>query len=181
MGFDPASSRANFSTVHDPDHLKLQLEERHASAVGGFAPEIEAELRKLEAAELLILQFPLWWFGLPAILKGWVDRVFAMGRVYGGGAIYETGRFRGRRALLSLTTGGGPKAYAPDGFNGDLSAILRPIHRGVLQFVGFDVLAPQVVFGPVRLTSAARAAALAAWAARLAAIAGEAPVAVGRC
>ena len=32
----------------------------------------------------MIWQFPLWWFGLPAILKGWVDRVFAMGWAYGG-------------------------------------------------------------------------------------------------
>jgi Flavodoxin-like fold len=31
----------------------------------------------------MIWQFPLWWFGLPSILKGWVDRVFAMGRTYG--------------------------------------------------------------------------------------------------
>ncbi|MED5357468.1 MAG: NAD(P)H-dependent oxidoreductase [Pseudomonadota bacterium] len=34
---------------------------------------------------MLIFQFPLWWFGLPAILKGWVDRIFAMDRLYGGG------------------------------------------------------------------------------------------------
>ena len=180
MGFDPVSSRANFASVHDPAFLKLQLEERHATDVGGFAPEIEAELRKLEAADLLILQFPLWWFGLPAILKGWVDRVFAMGRIYGGGMIYESGRFRGRRALLSLTTGAGPEAYVKDGFNGDLSAILRPIHRGVLQFVGFDVLAPQVVHAPVRLADAERDEALTAWAVRLATIDAEAPIAVGR-
>jgi putative NADPH-quinone reductase len=32
-----------------------------------------------------ILSFSLWWFGLLAVLKGWVDRVFAMGRTYGAG------------------------------------------------------------------------------------------------
>jgi len=46
----------------------------------------------------MIWQFPLWWFGLPAVLKGWVDRVLAMKRTYGGGRIYETGVFRGKRA-----------------------------------------------------------------------------------
>ena len=40
---------------------------------------------KLAWCEVLIFQFPLWWLGLPAILKGWVDRVFAVGRAYGGG------------------------------------------------------------------------------------------------
>ncbi len=45
----------------------------------GFTAELKAEMDKLEKADLLIFQFPLWWFGLPAILKGWVDRVFAQG------------------------------------------------------------------------------------------------------
>ena len=80
MRFNPVSDRRNFTTVKDADCLKLQVEEAWASESGGFAPDIEAELRKLEACDLLILQFPLWWFGLPAIMKGWVDRVLAMGR-----------------------------------------------------------------------------------------------------
>ena len=101
MGFNPLSDRHNFTGVKNPDYLKLQLEEMHATETGGFAPELEAEMRKLEGCDLLVLQFPLWWFGLPAILKGWVDRVFAMGRVYGGGRIYERGVFRGKRALVS--------------------------------------------------------------------------------
>lgn len=180
MSFDPVSGRHNFTSVQDPYYLKLQLEERHASEVGGFAQDVAAEIAKLEAADLLVLQFPLWWFGLPAILKGWADRVLAMGRIYGGGMIYETGRFRGRRAVLSLTTGGPAEAYRPDGFNGDIDAILRPIHRGILAFVGYDVLAPQIVYAPVRLDEAERAQALADWSARLGGIAREAPVAVGR-
>jgi NAD(P)H dehydrogenase (quinone) len=128
----------------------------------------------------MIWQFPLWWFGLPAILKGWVDRVFAMGRTYGQGHVYDTGRFVGKRALLSLTTGGPEAAYRPDGFNGDLGAMLKPIHRGILNFTGFAVLAPQVVYGPVRADDGQRAQWLAAWARRVEAIAREAPIEVGR-
>lgn len=179
IGFDPVSSRRNFTTVHDPDYLKLQAEELHASEHAGFVPELEAELAKLEAADLVVWQFPLWWFGLPAILKGWVDRVFAMGRTYGGGRIYETGIFRGRRAMLSLTTGGPQAAYQPGGFNGDMEAILRPIHRGMLAFEGFSVLAPQVSYGPARANDAQRQEWLAAWAQRLRAIEGEQPIDVG--
>ena len=179
MGFDPVSSRHNFTTVKDPDYLKLQAEELHASEHAGFAPEVEAELAKMEAADLMIWQFPLWWFGLPAILKGWVDRVFAMGRTYGGGRIYDNGAFRGRRALLSLTTGGPQPAYQADGFNGDLGAILKPIHRGMLGFQGYSVLAPQVNFSAARVDDAQRQAWLAAWAHRLNAIEGEQPIEVG--
>lgn len=180
MGFDPVSSRRNFTTVKDPEYLKLQLEEMHASEVGGFATEVEAEIAKIEAADLMIWQFPLWWFGLPGILKGWVDRVFAMGRTYGMGHIYGTGVFKGKRALLSLTTGGPEESYRADGFNGDLEAVLRPIHRGMLEFVGFAVLMPQIHYGPVRADAAQREAWLMAWVERLKAIEQETPMVVGR-
>jgi NAD(P)H dehydrogenase (quinone) len=53
--------------------------------------------------------------------------------------------------MLSLTTGGPQEAYQPDGFNGDIHAILRPIHRGMLEFTGFSVLQPQIVYTPAHL------------------------------
>lgn len=180
MEFDPVSSRRNFVSVRDADYLKLQTEEMYASEVDGFAVEVGTEIAKIETADLMIWQFPLWWFGLPAILKGWVDRVFAMGRTYGNGRVYDTGKFRGKKALLSLTTGGPPAAYLPEGFNGDLNAILRPIQRGVLEFTGFSVLAPEVIYGPVRADQAQRAAWLDAWARRLGSIESEPAIDVGR-
>ncbi len=180
MGFDPVSSRANFQGVKGPDFLKLQLEEMHASETGGFSPLLEQEIQKLERCELMIWQFPLWWFGLPAALKGWVDRVFAMGRVYGGGRIYETGTCRGKRALLSLTTGGPAEAYTADGFNGDIDGILRPIQRGMLEFVGFDVLSPHIVYAPARMSDEQRREALADFSRRLSAIGEEPPIRIGR-
>lgn len=163
MGFDPVSGRRNFTTVKDPDYFKQQMEELYASEHDGFAAEVEREIANLEWCDLLILQFPLWWFGLPAILKGWADRVLAFGRVYGQGRIYDTGAFRGKRAFLSLTTGGPREAYVKGGFNGDLDVILKPIHRGILYFCGFDVLPPHVVYGPVRLSDDERARALAGY------------------
>ena len=179
MRFDPVSSRANFTTVKDPDYLKLQIEEMHATEANGFSPQIETELRKLEWCDLMIWQFPLWWFGLPAVVKGWVDRVFAMGRTYGGSRIYQGGVFRGKRALLSLTTGGPEGAYRKGAFNGDIAAILRPIHRGMLEFVGFEVLAPHIVYGPVRMADEQRKQALAGYASRLQGIEREAAIEVG--
>jgi putative NADPH-quinone reductase len=179
--FNPVSDRRNFTTVANAAFFKQQKEELYAAAHQGFADEVEAELQKLAWCDVMIWQFPLWWFGVPAVLKGWVDRVFAMGRAYGAGQFYENGVFRGKRALLSLTTGSGSpaEAYQPGGLQGDLLGILRPIHRGMLQFTGFTVLAPQIVYGPARLTDEERAAALATWAARLLGLATEAPLEVG--
>ncbi|MCX6137859.1 MAG: NAD(P)H-dependent oxidoreductase [Ignavibacteriales bacterium] len=179
MQFDPVSSRESFTSVKDPEYFKPQLEELHASKENGFSPEIETEIAKIEWCDLMIWQFPLWWFGLPAVLKGWVDRVFAMGRAYGGGKVYGTGVFREKRAMLSLTTGGPEQSYVKGGFNGDMNGILRPIHRGMLQFVGFDVLAPHVVYGPARLSEEERELQLLKYGERLRGIEKEAAIEVG--
>jgi NAD(P)H dehydrogenase (quinone) len=179
MSFDPVSDRRNFTTVKNAAYFKQQIEELNATEVGGFAPDVEAELRKMEACDLMIWQFPLWWFGLPGILKGWVDRVFVMGRTYGGDRFYENGVFMGKRALLSLTTGGPESAYRKGGWNGDIDAILRPVQRGILRFTGWGVLAPHIVYAPVRIAPEERSAAIALWADRLRVIASEQPIDVG--
>ncbi|WP_044619937.1 NAD(P)H-dependent oxidoreductase [Gynuella sunshinyii] len=43
---------------------------------------VQAEIAQLKQAESLVLVFPTWWFGFPAILKGWFDRVWAPGHAY---------------------------------------------------------------------------------------------------
>lgn len=179
MEFDPRSSRANFVAQRDPDFFKPQLEERYATETHGFASGLEEEIRKLENADLVIFQFPLWWFALPAILKGWVDRVFAMGRAYGSGRIYDKGFFLGKRAMLSLTTGGFEASYVNGGEEGDILGILRPIHRGIFLFTGFSVLAPEIHYGPARADEAQRRQWLEAWAARLRDIEQEKSMEVG--
>jgi NAD(P)H dehydrogenase (quinone) len=59
-------------------------------------------------------------------------------------------------------------------------AMLKPIHRGMLEFVGFDVLTPNIVYAPARLSDEARASAVKLWTARLGSIASETPIDVGR-
>ena len=179
MNFDPVSDRRNFTSVKDAAYFKQQIEELHATEADGFAMEIAAEQEKLEWCELMIWQFPLWWFGLPAVVKGWVDRVFAMGKTYGHGRFYADGFFAGKRAMLSLTTGGPEEAYLSGGFNGDIMGILRPIHRGVLEFTGFSVLAPQIVYSAAHLEEEQRQYALHKYAERLSALTKEQPIEVG--
>lgn len=160
MGFDPVSGRRNFTTVKDPAFLRQQDEEAYASEHDGFAPDIQAEMDKLFWCDALILQFPLWWFGLPAILKGWVDRVFAEGRVFGGGRMYARGVFRGKRAMCSVTTGGKAPMYAEDGPHGSIERNLYSVHHGVLGFTGFSVDEPFVAHAPHRMTAEERDQAL---------------------
>lgn len=179
LNFNPVSGRHNFNTVKDSGFFKQQIEELHATEIQGFSPDIEEELRKVEWCDLMIWQFPLWWFGLPAPLKGWVDRVFAMGRTYGDGKFYDNGIFKSKKALLSLTTGGPKEAYLPGGFNGDINGILRPIHRGMLEFVGFKILVPNISWSPAHLSEEERTAILKQYQNRLTSIENEESIAIG--
>jgi len=167
MGFDPVSDRRNFTTVADPRRLRQQTEEAHASAHDGYAPALQAEMDKVAACDLLIFQFPIWWLGLPAILKGWVDKVFAVGRAYGGGRWFEGGVFAGKRAMCTVTVGGLAQSYSEAGPYGPIEPILSPIHRGIFGFCGFTVIEPFVVYGPNRITHEERAAYLARYRQRM--------------
>ncbi len=167
MGFDPVSDRRNFTTTKETEYYKQQLEELHATENDGLAPDVLAEIEKLERADLVLIHFPLWWFSVPAILKGWFDRVLVMGRVYGAGKWYDDGAFAGKRAMLILTTGGPEASYLPDGVNGDLHTILHPIHHGVLAFTGFEVLEPEVLWSPAHVSQEERLAMLERYAAAL--------------
>ena len=162
IGWNPVSDRSNFSSTLNPSFLKQQAEEQHASGSDGFAPDVEAEIRKLEACDLLIFSFPLWWYGLPAILKGWVDRAFAMGRVYGGGKLYENGIGQARkRAMAIMTTGGSSASFNGFGTNLSLEAVLAPIEHGIFWFNGFLPLDPFIAWNPARISQDKREALLA--------------------
>jgi NAD(P)H dehydrogenase (quinone) len=170
MQFDPVSDRRNFVTVRDPVRLHQQSEEEHASRHDGYSADLQAEMDKLAWCDVLIFQFPLWWFGAPAILKGWVDRVFAVGRAYGGRRWFDAGVFVGKRAMCSVTVGGSSAVYSERGMNGPISAVLFPINHGILNFVGFAVIEPFVVFGPSRMSQEERAAHLSRYRQRVQAL-----------
>ncbi len=109
----------------------------------------------------------MWWFGLPSVLKGWTERVYALGRVYNGAHLYENGLFKGKRAMLSFTTGAPADAYKEGGLNGDIHKIILPIRRG-LEFLGFSVQEPNIVFAPAHISEEARKKALEDYSERIA-------------
>ena len=170
MNFDPVSDRRNFLTVAETQYYRQQREEAYASANNGFAPGLQAEMDKLAACDVLIFQFPIWWLGMPAIMKGWIDRVFASGRAYGGGRWFDTGVFAGKRAMCSVTVGGPPEAYGERGIYASVRDILYPIERGILHFTGFTVIEPFVVYGPNRMEAAERKSELVRYRQRLLAL-----------
>lgn len=142
--FDPGEAPRHYADRLDASRFDAQREQRHHWERGTLAPEVERHVGLLRQTDALILQFPLWWFGAPAILKGWMDRVFVYGGLYSSSRRHDRGVLHGRRALLSVTTGSSAAACAPDGREGDTRLLLWPIMYA-LRYIGFDVLEPHLI------------------------------------
>ncbi|MBS1718443.1 MAG: NAD(P)H-dependent oxidoreductase [Armatimonadetes bacterium] len=147
MGFNPVSGPHDFDHPVDKEYFSYSEEQKRAVSQTSFAPDVAVEQDKVSRADVVIFHFPLWWFSMPGIMKGWVDRVFAHGYAYGGGRWFDDGPFAGKRAMLIVSTGGARAAYGEHGLQGDIDQILWPIHHGILRFTGFDVLPPFVIYG----------------------------------
>lgn len=170
-GFRADIGRGDMTSVADPGRFHVQAEQAKAARDAAFAPDIAREQARVAEADNLILQFPLWWGGPPAILKGWIDRVLAYGFGYVDGRRFDTGLFRGRRAMLSVTTGGTPARFAADGVYGPIRPILMPLQKLALEYMGFDVAPAHVAYGAPRAGEAERRAYLDTFAAAACALA----------
>lgn len=160
MTWKAAVDRADFPGLAPDAPLRVAAASGAGFAAGRLSADVLAEQEKLDWADALILQFPLWWYSMPAILKGWVDRVYAHGFAYGVGEHsdrhwgdrFGEGRFAGKRAMLIVTTGGWRAHYGPRGVNGPIEDILFPINHGILFYPGFQVLPPFVAYRVDRLS-----------------------------
>jgi NAD(P)H dehydrogenase (quinone) len=151
MKWKSEADYGDFDDVTGPDFMHASGEAYRSARL---SEDIRAEQRKLMDADLVILHYPLWWFTVPAILKGWIDRVFTHGFAYGPGvARYGDGPFAGKRAMVVTTAGGRESNYTGRGVNGPIEDLLFPINHGVLWFTGFQVLPPFVAHGAVELSA----------------------------
>ena len=136
MGFDPRERAEHYVGRRQPQRFDVQAEQHHASELGTIPEIVVSEIDKLDRADLLILQYPMWWHLPPAMLKGWIDRVFIYGEVYASQKHFEKGRFVGKRAMLSVTVGTSEDTYAFDGRSGDsISCCGRSISRSLMSAI----------------------------------------------
>lgn len=182
MGWNAVFDANDFPERLNRDRLSFIEESGHAFSSGAQTADVEEEQRKILASDAVILAFPLWWFSMPAIMKGWVDRVWAYGLAYGyqgaGNAYrYGEGGFAGKRALLAVSVGGPAEDYSARGINGPLDQLLFPITHGTLFFPGMQVLRPFAVYGSVRIDAERMAELVAAWRSRVEQLFDDAPIA----
>lgn len=168
--------------------LRVVSDSGRAFDAGTLTQDVRAEQEKLLWADTVIFQFPLWWYTMPAILKGWFDRVFTYHFAYGVGEHSDTrygerfgeGTLAGRKALLSVTVGGRESHYAARGINGPIDDLLFPIQHGILYYPGIEVLPPFVLYGADRLTGADYTDVAKAWEQRLLTLDSTEPIAFRR-
>jgi len=176
MQWNPVASAADFSSRENPDYLVYALEQRLGVKKQSIAADIQGELDTLLWADLLILNFPIFWFSAPAMLKGWIDRVLVSGVCYGGKRFYDQGGLAGKRALVTVTLGGREHMFGEGAVHGPLEDMLRPILRGTLAYVGYDVLAPFVAWHVPYISTDARQDFLVGYDQRLQGLADEQPL-----
>jgi len=165
--FDPVAGRHDFGTVADEARFHYQTEQGHAHEHQTFAPDLVREQQRFLNADLVVWLFPIWWGGMPAIMKGWFDRVLAFGFAYADGKRYDTGFFPKKRGLLCLATGGTRDRFSDAGVYGDIKTVLWPPQRLMLEYLGMKALEPFVAYGAPRVDAEARSAYLAQWRKRL--------------
>lgn len=140
MRWNPIASAADFGSRANSKHLTYALEQRHNHSQHTLAADIHEELDKLLKADLVIFNFPIYWFSMPAIMKGWIDRVLISGVCYGGKRFYDRGGLVGKKAMLTFTVGGQRHMLVNGGVHGELDDMLHPILRGTLAYTGMTVL-----------------------------------------
>jgi NAD(P)H dehydrogenase (quinone) len=129
MGWNPVASAADLV----------------GNRVGNVAPDVAREQEFVREADVVAFVHPVWWIGLPAILKGWVDRVFALGFAYGYAANEERGVLAGKQAVL-LTCSGTPLADMDRSGRTEAMRIAQDVYT--MEFCGFRMLG-RLSFGPV--------------------------------
>lgn len=151
LNFDPVLRAADFE----------------ANQGGQPLPEVAAQQELVRWADHLIFVYPLWWVDRPAILKGWVDRVFSYGFAYAYGEAGIDGLLAGKKAL-AFTTAGTPDLVPTQATR--VAAHLEAMDQGTFAFTGMEVVGHEVFNGVPMMDEAGRLAVLEAVRQRIAAL-----------
>lgn len=119
--------------------------------------DVGAEQKALEATDRIVLQFPMYWYSSPSLLKQWEDDVLQYGWAYG-----STGTaLHGKELLIATSTGAQEQEYSATGkYKMTVEELLAPF-KATCHMVGLTWLAPFVTYGTLgieanRLNEAAK-------------------------
>ncbi|MCZ8298397.1 NAD(P)H-dependent oxidoreductase [Flavobacterium sp.] len=144
MKFKASADEDDFTSLYNEDFFDLQVEQQTATQRKTYSADIVREHQLLSDTDLIIFQFPLWWYSMPALLKGYIDRVFSMGWAYGGGQALV-----GKKILVSMTTGAPDFAWTAEK-RGTIIDIFKHLFVGTFGLCGLENLEPFIVYGAKR-------------------------------
>ncbi|WP_194818407.1 NAD(P)H-dependent oxidoreductase [Nocardia sp. XZ_19_385] len=156
--------------------------QRHATLQATLPADVARQQQLVAESDTVIIQFPLWWYGMPAILKGWFDRVFTNGFAFGvrdqDGKVrkYGDGGLAGRRLLPIVTAGDRADALGPRGISGDIDDILWPLLHGTAHYTGMLPLRPHLISSANHVDAATYRNCADALTSRLDAVSTEPPI-----
>lgn len=108
-----------------------------------YAIDIETEQQRLLDHDVILLQFPLFWYSAPALVKEWIDLTFEHGFAYG----HKGDRLKGKSLMLAVTAGGPQEAYGESGYQTyELRTFLTPFEQ-TARLCQMKFLPPYVQFG----------------------------------
>lgn len=114
--------------------------------------DVVAEQQLIESHDRIVLQFPLYWYSSPALLKEWEDQALAFGWAYG-----PDGKALEGKEITVATTAGGPESeYQPEDNGATMREVLSP-YRMMARYVHAVWREPFVVFGAMELSDEALA------------------------
>lgn len=120
---------------------------------GQAPPDIKREQEYVKNADTLIFIYPIWWFGMPAILKGYIDRVFSYGFAYAADEKGLRGLLTDKKVIVFNTTGGSEEDYAQRGYK---DALKKTTEIGTLQVCGMKVILHKYFHAVPSITNEAR-------------------------
>jgi NAD(P)H dehydrogenase (quinone) len=140
--FNPVASAEDFYAPQNVEYLVYALEQGHGIETGTLSSDILREMGKVQRCDLLLLTFPVFWFSVPAILKGWMDRVFNSEPFHDGPEGDPT-RYTQRKKAMVCATFASQAADTRDPTTPNaIEWMMAPLLQGALKHAGFDVLEP---------------------------------------
>lgn len=115
----------------------LTTEEFAESKSGQVKEDVRTEQEHIQWADCLIFIYPLWWGSMPALLKGYIDRVFSYGFAYSMDGDGLQKLLTGKKVLLFTTMGNSDEHYREVNM---YEAMIKTIDEAIFGFVGMDVL-----------------------------------------
>lgn len=139
----PHTSRVNRAMIEAARTLPNVTVQDLYETYPDFHIDVPREQALLEEADVVVFQHPVQWYGMPALMKEWVDVVLEAGWAYGKDAT----ALKGKGFWLVITTGGAADTYHENGAHGFPFSAFLPPFRQTAQFCGMHWLPPLVMHG----------------------------------